>query len=65
MSTRHPNKRGPETVVKRGIRKEIEQRFSEMAMRANEVIARLSMMAAGALKTGAHDSVSKRYIREA
>lgn len=38
----NPNKRGPENVVKRGIREEIARRLAEKAMPADEVLARLS-----------------------
>ena len=41
----HPNKRGPENVVKRGLREAIEARLYEMTMSANEVLARIAMFA--------------------
>lgn len=37
-----PNKRGPENVVKSGIREIIQSRLAEMKMGADEVLARLS-----------------------
>lgn len=41
----NPNKRGPENVVKSGIREEIRRRLAEKAMPADEVLARLSIQA--------------------
>lgn len=42
-----PNKQGSRLLVNVGIRKEIERRFAEHAMTANEAIARLASMARG------------------
>ena len=41
----HPNKRGPENVVKRGIAESIQTRIKEKAMSADEVLAHLADIA--------------------
>lgn len=45
----HPNKQGPENLVKPGIQAEIQRRISEKAMSADEVLLRLAAMARGSI----------------
>lgn len=47
----HPNKKGPELIHIPVIRDEIEKRMDEIAMQAEEVLARLGAMARGELPT--------------
>jgi len=45
----HPNKRGPENVVKSGIAEEIARRIEEKAMSADEALIRLAEQARGSM----------------